>query len=247
MKPIYSASWYLQEMIDLIGIRKVIICDSYSDLEEWYSKVSRVDPRVVLQDLIPGDDSCLYYACGYFDSEGKPEALFAGQKLRLTPIHFGSASFVKSIYDEALLDSAASLLSPLNYRGLFGVEFKKDPRDDIYKVIEVNVRWGLWDGMAARCGIDIAYLAYAREVGLDYDFEPRYREGVNWLSIRRDFDAFIDYRREGSLSTFAWIKSLVGETEHAVFAKDDIQPILSELRAIFSEKIGRRFRKSGRI
>ncbi len=240
MKPIYSASWYLSKMVELIGVRKVIICDSVDELGRWYEKVSRVDPRVVLQELIPGDDDCLYYACGYFNSDGKLEAIFAGQKLRLTPIHFGSASFVKSVYDEKLFQVTTDLLAPLGYRGLFGVEFKKDPRDGIYKIIEVNVRWGLWDGMAARCGIDLAYLAYAREVGLPYSFDPIYREGINWLSSRRDIDAFIDYWREGSLSPLSWVRSLCSETEHAVYAVDDPQPAIAEIKAILREKVGSR-------
>ncbi len=244
MKPVYSASWYLSEMVELIGVRKVIICQDADELQRWYDKVRRIDSRVVLQELIPGSDDHLYYACGYFDEGGRLSAIFAGRKLRLTPIHFGSASFVRSIYDEELFRISEELLAPLQYRGLFGVEFKKDPRDGIYKVIEVNVRWGLWDGMAARCGVDLAYLAYAKEAGLHYEFDPSYREGVRWLSFRRDLDAFIDYHREGSLTTGSWLRSLAGETEHAVFAADDPQPAILEIRAILREKAGRLLKRS---
>jgi predicted ATP-grasp superfamily ATP-dependent carboligase len=227
-------------MVELIGVRKVIICSDPVELERWYGKVSQVDPRVVLQEMIPGGDDSLYYVCGYFRSDGELEAAFAGRKMRLTPIHFGSASFVRSVYDEELLQLSAKLLGPLKYKGLFGVEFKKDPRDGVYKIIEVNARWGLWDGMAARCGIDLAYLAYAREVGLPYVVEPRYRDGVKWLSFRRDLDAFIDYRREGALSVGRWLSSLLGETEYAVFAADDPGPVIPEFKAILKEKIGKR-------
>ena len=215
MKPAYSASWYLAEMVNLIGVRKVIVIENKKELEEWYNKVSPLDPRVILQELIPGEDANLYYVCGYYNKEGKLEAIFAGQKLRVTPIHFGSASFVKSVYDEELFRATSELLEPLGYKGLFGVEFKKDIRDGKYKIIEVNVRWGLWDGLARRCGIDLGYLAYAREVGLSYTVNPQYRTGVSWLCFRRDLDAFLDYKKEGRLGFFPWIKSFLGETEQA--------------------------------
>ncbi len=236
MKPVYSPSWCRSEMVNLIGSRKVIIIENRNQLERWYKIVSVVDPRVVLQEIIPGEDSRLYYVCGYCNVEGKLEAIFAGQKLRITPIHFGSASFVKSVYDETLLKAASDFVELLGYRGLFGIEFKKDPRDGIFKIIEVNARWGLWDGLARRCGIDLAYLAYAREIGLPYEVNPTYRTGVRWLSFRRDLDAYLGYRKEGLLTTWAWIKSLPRETEHAVFAWDDPCPAFFECRDIIWEK-----------
>lgn len=238
MKPVYSASWYRQEIVDRVGVRKAFVSEDAETLRSYYDRVSDVDPRVILQEFIPGEDDSLYYVCGYFNRSNEMEAVFAGKKVRLTPIHYGSASFVESVYDETLFKAAYNLLAPLGYRGLFGVELKKDPRDGIYKIIEVNVRWGLWDGLAARCGIDLAYLAYARETGAQYDFNPKYRSGVKWVSMRRDIDAFLDYRKEGSLSLRPWLKTLLGEREGAVFAWDDPRPSVDESAAILREKFG---------
>jgi predicted ATP-grasp superfamily ATP-dependent carboligase len=238
IKPIYSASWYRAEMVQQIGYRKVILVNDSNELRHWFDLIAQVDPRVILQEFIPGEDSRLYYVCGYYGADGRLEAIFAGQKLRITPVHFGSASFVSSIRDERLFEATDNLLRPLRYRGLFGVEFKLDPRDHEYKVIEVNVRWGLWDGLARRCGIDLGFLAYAREVGWPYKVDPNYRVGVKWLSLRRDLEAFLDYRREGTLSLARWVGSLIGPKERATFAWDDPLPGLAELRAIVREKLG---------
>jgi predicted ATP-grasp superfamily ATP-dependent carboligase len=189
-----------------------------------------------VQELIPGEDSRLYYVCGYFNADGQLEAAVAGQKVRITPIHSGSASFVESVRDDRLLDAARTLLAPLGYKGLFGVELKLDPRDGVYKVIEVNARWGLWDGLARRCGIDLGFLAYAREVGLPYEVDRDYRAGVKWLSFNLDLDAFLAYRKEHLLSLWAWLGSLRGETEYAVFAWDDLGPAVAEARSMAREK-----------
>jgi D-aspartate ligase len=237
IKPVFSASWYRAEMVERIGNVKVLVAENRDELRRGYGLVAPLDPQVVLQELIPGEDARLFYTCGYFGADGTLEAIFAGQKLRVTPAHFGSASFVASVRDERLVEATRRLLEPLGYQGLFGVEFKLDPRDGEYKVIEVNVRWGLWDGLSRRCGLDLGYLAYARLAGLPYKVEPDYRTGVRWISLQRDLDAFQEYRKEGSLSTWDWIKSLPGETEHATFAWDDPVPGLVELNGIVKQKL----------
>jgi predicted ATP-grasp superfamily ATP-dependent carboligase len=237
IKPVFSASWYRAEMTGIIGHVKVVVAENREQLRRAYQRIASIDPQVVLQEFIPGEDSRLYYVCGYFGADGALEAIFAGQKLRVTPVHFGSASFVTSVRDERLVEATRRLLEPLGYQGLFGVEFKLDPRDGEYKVIEVNVRWGLWDGLARRCGIDLGYLAYARQAGLPYQVDPDYRTGVRWISLNRDIDAFRGYRSEGLLSTWEWIKSLPGETEHATFAWDDPLPGLVEMNAILRPKL----------
>jgi len=237
IKPIFSASWYRHEVTDVIGVRKAILCNDAAEATSWYEKLRPVDPRIILQELIPGDDSELYYVCGYYNRDGVLETAFAGRKLRLTPIHFGSASFVESVPGDELVPAADRLLSPLGYKGLFGVEFKKDPRDGVYKVIEVNVRWGLWDCLSARCGADLAYLAYAREAHVPYRCTRAYRLGVRWVSSRRDLDACIDYHREGSISGLSWMKCLFGETQHAVFACDDVQPAIREVAVMMNDKL----------
>lgn len=237
IKPVYSASWYRAGMVERIGNVKVIVAENGEELRRGYGLVAPLDPQVVLQELIPGEDSRLYYTCGYYGADGNLEAIFAGQKLRVTPAHFGSASFVTSVRDDRLVEATRRLLEPLGYQGLFGVEFKLDPRDGEYKVIEVNVRWGLWDGLSRRCGLDLGYLAYARLAGLPFQPAAAYRTGVRWISLHRDLDAFQEYRREGALSTWDWIKSLPGETEHATFAWDDPVPGLVELNGIVRQKL----------
>jgi predicted ATP-grasp superfamily ATP-dependent carboligase len=237
MKPVRSSSWYRDEIVRLIGVCKGLVCKDRDDLEAKYSMIAAVDPAVVLQEIIPGEDASLYYVCGYYNADSQLEAIFAGRKLRVTPAHFGSASFVESVYDPRLFEAATNLLTPLKYKGLFGVEFKLDPRDGVFKIIEVNVRYGLWDYLASRCGIDLAFLAYARETGLRYEPRKTYRTGVRWVSSRRDLDACLDYVREGSLSIPSWIKSALGETQHAVFASDDLLPSFREAQSILRWKL----------
>ena len=42
-----------------------------------------------------------------------------------------------------------------SYQGLSQVEFKRDPRDGRYKLMEINPRLCQWHGLAAACGVDL--------------------------------------------------------------------------------------------
>ena len=46
------------------------------------------------------------------------------------------------------------------FHGISQVEFKRDPRDGRFKLMEVNPRLWQWHGLAAACGVDLPLIAY---------------------------------------------------------------------------------------
>jgi len=52
----------------------------------------------------------------------------------------------------------STFIRQLGYKGHIGVELKYDERDSIYKLIEVNPRFGLWDGLPTLCGMDFSLI-----------------------------------------------------------------------------------------
>ena len=63
------------------------------------------------------------------------------------------------------VDAALRLLGAFDYFGLSQVEFKRDPRDGKFKLMEINPRLWQWHGLAAACGVDLPRIAYADLVG----------------------------------------------------------------------------------
>jgi len=57
------------------------------------------------------------------------------------------------------------LLAAFGFRGVSQVEFKRDPRDGRYKLMEINARLWQWHGLAAACGVDVPRIAYADLTG----------------------------------------------------------------------------------
>ena len=248
LKPVFSPSWLRQEIVDLTrenfisGPSKVALCNTPEKLIEMYQKIAAYEPKMIIEEVIPGEDHHLVYYCFYLDRNSKPLATFAGIKERVLPVGFGSATYVRSVYDPALEEISLKLLTQIGYQGLGGVEFKKDARDGIYKLIEFNARLGMWDSYGARCGVDIPFVSYCDALDLPVAPQRTYRENVLWIDFQRDFRGFIIYHRHGKLSFLKWLKSFIGEKEWAFFRWDDWKPAFHS----FTELIERQFKGSGK-
>lgn len=230
IKPVESPQWHdpriareLRHGI-LEGRAKVVQCRSASELKESYHKLAPVNPQLIVQEVIPGEDSRLFYISFYMDRQSRPLAIFAGRKDRVIPIGFGSASFVHSFYEPELIKAGLQVFEGARYQGLGGIEFKKDPRDETYKLIEVNTRFGMWDGLGATCGVDMAYIAYCDALRLPVEASLKFRNGVIWLDWQRDLRAAFAYCRKGELTWHAWLESLRGEKIWAIYSLADPLP-----------------------
>jgi D-aspartate ligase len=230
LKPTESTYWHTPRMTYLLrrGLldarAKVVLCRDSNELLQAYQRIAAIDDRLVVQEVIPGEDSRLVYFSFYLDRQSKPLAVFAGRKHRVIPTGFGSASYVRSFYDADLTQSAFALLFATHYRGLGGIEFKQDPRDETYKLIEVNTRFGMWDGLSVKCGIDLPYIAYCDALGLPVEPRCHYRTEVIWIDWQRDVRAAVAYWRQGRITLGQWLRSLRGDKMWAIYSRDDWRP-----------------------
>jgi predicted ATP-grasp superfamily ATP-dependent carboligase len=234
LKPAHSESWLRSEVVSLLrgswldGQAKVALCRDADELRQTYEAISVYDDNLIVQEMIPGPDHGLVYACFYLDRQSRALAFFAGRKLRVLPVGFGSASYVQSFRDPELEEITYKLLDCVGYQGLGGIEFKRDARDETYKLIEFNARFGLWDSLGIKCGVDIPHIAYRDALGQPITPQLNYREGVLWVDLQRDFRAFLRYRRRGELSFINWLRSLLGEKQWSTYDRDDWRPGLTE-------------------
>jgi predicted ATP-grasp superfamily ATP-dependent carboligase len=241
LKPAYSHAWLTPQAMEVVGSgTKAVRCERPEELLSWYDRLAAFDPGLVVQELIPGSDERLVYFCFYLNREGAPLGIFAGRKLRVLPPGLGSASVAESMDDPELTRLSIDLLTKIGYRGLGGVEFKRDPRDGVYKLIEFNARFGLWDSLGARCGVNLAYIAYRDALGLSVEPRLWYRTGVKWISFERDAAAYNGYRKRNELTAVKWLRSLRGEKQWAVLAWDDPRPFLSSVPTYLWSRIAPR-------
>lgn len=233
LKPTESTYWHSREITQLLrkglfeGRAKVLMCRDAGELVSTFEQIALHDPRVIIQEVIPGEDSRLVYSAFYVNREGEVLGYFSGRKHRVIPTGFGSASFVETFSDPKLRSLVLRVLDAVEYRGLGGLEFKQDPRDGEYKLIEFNTRFGMWDGLGCRCGVDLPWISYRDAIGLAVDPRLEFDEGWLWVDWQRDLRAFIDYRRKSQLTFRQWRRSLRGPKMYAIYSRDDWMPGVS--------------------
>jgi D-aspartate ligase len=138
--------------------RQAFRCETQAELDDALAKTEEFGP--IVQDLIPGGDDALYTVGSYLDADGAALGVFCGRKLRQTPPGIGTCRVGEAVWVQEVVDAALTLLRSFGYRGVSQVEFKRDPRDGRYKLMEINARLWQWHGLAAACGIDLPLIAY---------------------------------------------------------------------------------------
>ena len=138
--------------------RQAFRCETRTEVERAFADAEEYEPLV--QELIPGGDDELYTLGSYLAADGEPLGLFCGRKLRQTPPGVGTCRVGEAVWVEEVVDQGLRLLRELEHTGLSQVEFKRDPRDGVYHLMEVNPRLWQWHGLAAACGVDLPRIAY---------------------------------------------------------------------------------------
>src|SRR5699024_10147130 len=122
--------------------KKVIQVEKASQLRETY-RFYRQFGELMVQELIPGDESNIYSVKTFFDDQMKLTGMYMNQKIHQFAPHNGSSDMVVSKRKEQVIQKTTTTHTKLQYNGLAITEFKRDPRDRELKFIEVNSKIGL--------------------------------------------------------------------------------------------------------
>jgi predicted ATP-grasp superfamily ATP-dependent carboligase len=181
---------------------------------------------MLLTEIVEGsDDCCSYYT--YLDERGEPLTHFTKVKLRQYPTRFGLGTYHLTRWDPEVAELGLRFFRGVGLRGMGNVEFKRDARDGVLKIIESNPRFTNAIELVRASGIDFARLAYARLAGLPYPPLDGYRDGMGlWFPVD-DIRAFRDYRSRGELGTTEWLRSLAHRQCAAELAWWDPAPSLA--------------------
>lgn len=124
--------------------------------------------------------------------DGRPAALFSHRRLRERPPWGGVSVLSESApLDPAARDGAVRLLDALGWQGVAMVEFKRDLRDGLPKLMEINGRfWGSLQ-LAIDAGVDFPRLLVDAATGRAAEPQPPYRLGVRSRWLWGDVDALL--------------------------------------------------------
>jgi predicted ATP-grasp superfamily ATP-dependent carboligase len=137
------------------------------------------------------------------------------------------SSFLELAHNDELAAIGRDIAGRVPLKGVFKIDFKRDPDTGRYYLLEINARYNLWHHMAAKNGINLPQIAYDYLV---HDARPaalRYRTTVRWLCLRLDFRACRELVSRGELSVGGWLRSLVASRKvYDLFSWTDPLPAL---------------------
>lgn len=220
VKPAYSAHFTSDFQT------KLFTAGSKEELIQGYNKANARNHEVVIQEIIPGEtiDMCGFNT--YYDHNSSPVGIFTYRRIRERPYMFGIGCVLQSVSIPELEEIVTSIVKEIGYYGIVDAEFKKDSRDNSYKLVEINSRAWMQINLSTRCGINIPYIAYMDTIGENIEKPILIENGVKWFNMFEDLDSSIKSIMQGRLSFHDWINSYRGKKEYAVFKWDDPVPFL---------------------
>jgi predicted ATP-grasp superfamily ATP-dependent carboligase len=183
MKPVSQHHWRKARNWQIVGGRKAFATASLEELCAEYDQIARAERRVLIQEMVPGGDDCLWIAACYLDRQARYVAGFTARKLVQVPEIFGTGCIIEAVSRPDLLDVAARILERMHFTGIAEVEFKWDAPSGEYKLIEINPR--PWDQhrLGNACGIHLIHIAYCDSARLPLPpLPPVQTTGHKWIA-----------------------------------------------------------------
>jgi D-aspartate ligase len=153
------------------------------ELMEKFALCEGARVRVMVSEIIPGEDSAIFSYRSYIDKRGDLLAEMCTQKLRQYPPMFGRGSVVRTIpMNRKISELALRLLRALSLRGFSSTEFKLDFRDNQLKLMEVNLRPVSTSWLFIAAGVNFPYITYMDLVEDVRISVPSYTEDLYWIN-----------------------------------------------------------------
>jgi D-aspartate ligase len=207
--------------------------DNPAQLRELFQRALKHIPaeEIMIQDLIPGDGSCQYSYCTFF-KQGNSIARLTACRRRQHPLEFGrSSTYVETVELPLLEEYSQRFLRAIDYYGLVEVEYKRDPRDGQFRLLDVNGRtWG-YHSIGRFAGTDFPYLLFADQMNEPVE-SCTGKVGVRWIRLLTDLPTGVLGILNGQIKARPYLRSLWGCDEEAVFSLQDPLPGLMEMALV---------------
>ncbi|MGH9775392.1 MAG: hypothetical protein ACRD50_10640 [Candidatus Acidiferrales bacterium] len=208
------------------GMRMLIVRTPEELLAQYLRLEDSLNPNLMLQEYIPGDDSSVWMFNGYFND--RSDCLFGltGRKLRQYPVYTGMTSLGICLGNEVVDQTTREFMKKIFYRGILDIGYRFDARDGKYKLLDINPRIGATFRLFLDTnGLDVIRALYLDLTGQSVS-QSSSCEGRKWLVEDNDIISFFNYRQDGKITWFQWLRSFGGVRECAWFASDDWRPFL---------------------
>jgi len=244
--PVFIKPSFSQDFANVFK-KKAFIAHEKKDLYEYLGVVKEHSLDVMVQEIVPGPATNHIFIDGYLDRSSKPLALFARRRIKMWPPFTGNSTVCEGMPLSDVSDTLEDLLrylGKIGYHGIFSAEFKKDSRDNEYKLLEINTRPWWYNLFPSDCGVNIILAAYLDSIGEPMTYPWEYESDKFMIYFVEDMRNLATRLMSGDFNSNEWITPLFRKKSWVVMSKKDPKPFTIEcLRMlgdfISKEKIGR--------
>jgi len=207
---------------------KMVPVSNADDLISTYLRSSKLGLDILIQEIIPGHDSCVVNYNAFF-IDGAPIVEATAVHFRNGPPLWGSPRVAVSQHVADVIRPGRQILEAVGYNGFACTEFKFDSRDRLYKLMEVNVRHNMSTSLSVRSGVNFPWLEYNFVLQGDMPKQPKMEEGIFWIDIIRDIGHSLRNGRSEDMTMAVFIKPYTAKHIFAIWDLLDPRPFLKRL------------------
>jgi D-aspartate ligase len=226
--------------------QKMTIASNFDQMWQECEVALEAGLEIMLQEIIPGDDSEGANYNSYF-WDGQPLVEFTAQQIRNAPQNYGSPCVVLSKKIPEVIDAGRRILKAMGFYGYSCTEFKFDRRDGIYKLMEVNGRHNLSTQLAVTSGINFPWIHYQHLVNGVLPSPQEFRERVYWIDCFRDITNSPRAMTKGKKSIVDFLHPYYSEHVFAVFDLNDLKPFITRVVALLRRAGSALLRRDGHL
>lgn len=192
---------------------------------------------ILATDLIPASDEGRLSYQTYLDKNGHPMFHFTERTIRQYPTTFGPATHAVTTWDREVARLGLRFLQSAGLRGVGIVEFMRDPRDGVLKLIGCHPRLTSSTELAIRSGLNWPLFLYRRLAGGQMTGVGRYELDVHTLRPLGEWLAFREMRRKERITWREWLSSLNHRHHFLVFRLSDPVPFFTGITPFVSRQL----------
>lgn len=149
--------------------QKAYVVQTPDEAAQLYRQIAPTLSDLIVQEWIEGSDSDIYFCLQYIAADGSTVASFVGRKIRSWPPRIGGTASCTAApeYQDKLSALTTDFFRQVGFVGMGSMEFKRDPRDGEFYMVEPTVgRTDFQEEVATLHGHNLPLAAYCTETGV---------------------------------------------------------------------------------
>lgn len=216
LKPRHSHKFF-----PLFEGRKLFNVSGKEELINLFKLTQNYKLQMLVTELIPVNSEGYHCYYTHIDENGEPLFHFTKLRPRQYPNLYGLGTYNVSNWNQEVADVGLKFLQKIGLRGIGTVEFIRDKRDGILKLIECNPRFTGTTELLPICGLNWPLFVYNRLIGAPLPPMDKYKQGVCIIKPASDYLAFRELNKAGKLTWARWVKSLMPPLHFYFFRWND--------------------------